>query len=204
MKKKRNWSKGSITIEACVALTLFMFLILTLYSFFYVFEAQMKIKLNLIRTAESMSVDPFVSSRVNEKIVGEDATLGDLFASIGLHISTKNESFISESNWYKEFDSKEDNVIKAQNEYQKNQADLGNVAKTRFVALYNGGDEAAMVQSLKKLWVVDGNVDLSESVMENGNLKLVASYKLKYLFDYPAFKMPDIEMKQTAVSKVWK
>lgn len=204
MKKKRNWSKGSITIEACVALTLFMFLILTLYSFFYVFEAQMKIKLNLIRTAESMSVDPFVSSRVDKATLGHDATISDFLSSLSLYLVTKNDSFVSEGTWYKEFDSKEDNVIKAQNEYQKNQADLGNVAKTRFVALYNGGDEAAMVQSLNKLRVVDGNVDLSESVMENGNLKLVASYKLKYLFDYPAFKMPDIEMKQTAVSKVWK
>lgn len=204
MKKKNTWNNGSITIEACLALTLFMFLILTLYSFFYVFEAQMKIKLNLIRTAESMSVDPFVSTRVDKKILGHDATVSDLLASLSLHLITKNESFVSEGTWYKELDNKATDTEKAQKEYQQNKTNLVDTAKTRFVAMYNGGDEVAMNESLKTLRVVDGKVDLSESVMEDGNLKLVATYKIKYLFDYPAFDMPDLEIKQTAVSKVWK
>lgn len=204
MKKKRTCSKGSITIEACLALTLFMFLILTLYSFFFVFEAQMKIKINLIRTAESMSIDPFVSSRVDKKILGHDAGVSDFLSSLSLHLITKNESFVSEGTWYKELDKNADDIEKAEKEYKKNNTDLGETAKTRFVALYNGGDEAAMTESLKELRVVDGTIDLSQSVMENGNLKLVASYKIKYLFDYPAFRMPDLEVKQTAVSKVWK
>ncbi len=204
MKRKNMRDKGSITIEACIALTLFMFLILTLYSFFYVFEAQMKIKLNLVRTAESMSVDPFVSSRVDKKILGQDTTVSDFLASLSLHVITKNESFLSEGMWYKGLDHEADDQEEAQKEYQKNRTELVDTAKTRFVALYNGGDEAAMVENLKMLRVVDGNVDLSESTLENGNLKLVASFKLKYLFDYPAFHMPDLEIKQIAVSKIWK
>ena len=204
MKKKKSLNRGSITIEACIVLTLFMFLILTLYSFFYVFEAQMKIQLNLIRTAESMSVDPFVSSRVDSKVLAHDASMGDFLASLSVHVAAENENFISEGTWYDGFDSKADDVEKAKKEYQENQADLKNTAKMRFVALYNGGDEDAMVESLKELRVVDGAVDLSESTIENGNLKLVATYELKYLFDYPAFRMPDLKMKQTAVSKIWK
>lgn len=204
MKKKIFSDRGSITIEACAALTIFMFLILTLYSFFYVFEAQMRIQLNLIRTAESMSIDPFVSSRIDSKIWAHDASVGDLLASLSIRATTKNEDFTSEGTWYKELDSKSDDATEAQTEYQKNQTDLKNTAKIRFVALFNGGDEEAMVESLKRLRVVDGKVDLSESTIENGNLKLVASYELKYLFDYPAFHMPDLKIKQYAVSKIWK
>lgn len=204
MKKKVVTNKGSITIEACIALTLFMFLVLTLFSFFYVFEAQMKIQLNLIRTAESMSVDPFVSSRMDSTILEIPDSVGELFASLSMQFAAKNEDFTSEGTWYKELDSKSDDATEAQTEYQKNQTDLKNTAKIRFVALFNGGDEEAMVESLKRLRVVDGKVDLSESTIENGNLKLVASYELKYLFDYPAFHMPDLKIKQYAVSKIWK
>jgi hypothetical protein len=189
MKKKAYSTRGSITVEACIALTLFMFLILTLYSFFYIFEAQMKIQSNLIRTAESLSIDPFVSTRVDSKVLGSDASLGDLFASFAVDAFTNNSDFMSEDDWYSETDE-------ANKSLQK-------VAETRFTAMYNGGDQSGMTESLSNLRVKDGNVKLKATV-KDGVLTLEATYELKYLFDYPAFKMPNLKMKQSAVSRIWK
>jgi hypothetical protein len=188
MEKRENAKDGSITIEACVALILFMFLVLMLYSFFYIFEAQMKIKSNLIRTAESLSLDPFVSSRVNSKIIGEDASVGDLLASFSVTLSKKNSDFITEDAWYSDSGTAS--------------GSLQTEAENRFVAMYNGGDKSAMEESLRMLRVVDGAVKIKAKV-ENGELNLEATYELKYLFDYPAFKMPDLKMQQTTVSRLW-
>jgi hypothetical protein len=166
-----------------------MFLILTLYSFFYIFEAQMKIQSNLIRTAESLSIDPFVSTQVNSKIIGDDGSLGDFFASFAVDGFMSNSDFMSEVDWYS--DTEEANTT------------LQEVAETRFIAMYNGGDQSSMTESLSKLRVKDGEVKLTATV-KDGVLTLEATYELKYLFDYPAFKMPNLKMKQSAVSRIWK
>jgi hypothetical protein len=105
-------------------------------------------------------------------------------------VNTKNPDFTSEEKWY---DASDTEAGKS----------LQQIAEKRFAAMYNGGDEAGMTDSLRKLRVVDGKVKLT-ATMAGDDLQLVATYELKYLFDYPAFKMPELKMEQTAVSRLWK
>lgn len=193
MNMKKNQS-GSVTIEACVVVMLFMFLILNLYSFFVIFGAQGKIRSVMIQSAESLSLDPHLNSRVPEDWM-DAGDVQTLLLKFTVNSATSSNGFVKTTKWYEADETTGD------------QTKVVEAVKERFLAYFSGGDDAVADTILRSYRIVDGldGLDFDESnVDSNGNISIVISYEQKYYFDYPLFGLENIKRKETVVSHLWK
>lgn len=184
-------AEGSITLEACIAVTLFMFLILTMYSLFMIFEAQGKIAHTIMKCGESISLDPLVTNSIE----GDIGSVNDIVGNVGIFLTTEHPEFTSTGKWYTPGTKASEN------------AELRKVIEERFAAFFGIGGKSEADSLLKKLRVQDGlkGLDFGESYIDKkGNLNIIVKYNLDYIFDYPAFHLEPIKMKQQAVSHLWK
>ena len=62
MKKWKNKELGLLSLEASISLTIFIFLMLFMYSFFVVFEARNEMAHLVLSTANSMALDTYSSN----------------------------------------------------------------------------------------------------------------------------------------------
>lgn len=196
MMKRQN-ANGSITLEACISLTMFMFFILYIYSFFIVFEAQGKITSTMFRTAQSMSLDPYATDNLIGKYdTGMPSDVGQAFAIYNVNHMDSHKGFYDKRHWYPE-SGKE----------VKGGAELQRVIKDRFVAyLSNGSKEDAntMLETLMVEGGLDG-LDFSQSYVDKGgDLCIVVTYQLNYMFDYPLFGIEPLKLEAQAVSHLWR
>lgn len=193
MNMKKNQS-GSVTIEACVVVMLFMFLILNLYSFFVIFGAQGKIRSVMIQSAESLSLDPHLNSSVPEDWM-DAGDVQTLLLKFTVNSATSSNGFVKTTKWYEADETTGD------------QTKVVEAVKERFLAYFSGGNDAVADTILRSYRIVDGldGLDFDESnVDSNGNISIVISYEQKYYFDYPLFGLENIKRKETVVSHLWK
>lgn len=184
MRKKPKAKEGALTLEACLSLTLFMFLILFLYSFFAIFEVQTKIHHTLLQAAQSMSLD----SVATERLKGDVSDLFDIAAVIGFNSANVGPEFVSPDNWY------------------DNENGIADAVEERFVAYLSAGDSGKADEMLKSLRVQGGlsGLDFSQcKVDKNGNIDLSVTYTVEYLFDFKGFNMDPLELTSTASSRKW-
>lgn len=201
MKRAKRNTEGSITLEACISLILFVFLILLLYSFFIVFQAESKIADCLIRCGESLSLDVYASEKLTTDWK-ETSSVSDFFTYIALQATEESTMFYSDTSWYKGEKDEIGNDTATSSEMEE-------VLEERFIAYLVGDGENAKSRAddlLTNLRVVDGleGIDFSESYVDSeGDLYIVVQYKLDYIFDFPGFGFEPIDMKQTSVSRLW-
>lgn len=192
MNTKGNQA-GSITIEACVVVLLFMFLILTLYSFFVIFGAQGKIKSVLIQSAESLSLDQHMNENVPEDWL-DAGNVQTLLLKFTVNMTASGDGFANTTKWYEAgTDGDQAKVVAA--------------VRERFLAYFSGGDAAAADELLLSYRIVGGysGLDFSESNVDaSGNLNIVVKYEQKYFFDYPLFGLENIRREEKVVSHLWK
>lgn len=187
MKLKEK--SGVITLEACISLILFTFLMLFFSGLMVLYAAQSEMSHVLLETSESMSLDPYAIKRLN--------TTGDMIeANLGTYVSQfitmvfgnngNNPYFATSVHWY---DSEKD--------------ELPNIAKNRFIGYLSNGDESKADDILKRYNVVSGlsGLDFSESKVDNGNLYLKVKYTLEYEFN--PFGLFTIPMEQTVKVKLF-
>jgi hypothetical protein len=183
---------GVIALEASLVLTLFMFLILTLYSFFAIFEAQSKVGHALIESTQSLSLDPYATGALDW---GEfPGSVSDVITHFFMKGSVENGKFVTTSKWYTDATTASDSES------------LNSVIKNRFVAYLANGEEADANALLLRLHVENGlkGVSFRESKIDNdGNISVVATYKVNYMFDYKLFGLKPMQFKQTTKSKLW-
>lgn len=175
--KKRDNTSGLLSLEASIAVTIFIFLMLFLYSFFVVFEARNAIGHALLTTSDSLALDPFASG----------AAQGDLLQELlyGLYGAITNDDFSETDTWYEDASKVQETV------------------RTRFIAYFAGGDRDEADKLLKKLNVVNGidGLDFSESKVSSNNLFLVVKYKLDY--EFKVFGLDTMKFEQKCCSKLW-
>lgn len=183
MKNEENrMEQGVIALDASVSLTLFIFFVLLIYSLFLVFQAQHRIAYALIESGQSLSLDSYYGERLMETKSLTDDVASLMSGFFGL--SSNDPYYVADSKWYKN----------------------GNVeqeAKKRFIAYFANGSDAKADEMLKLLKVKNGlsGLNFSESRVSNGKLYLTVKYKLKYQFN--AFGWGELNLKQTACSKMW-
>lgn len=194
-------NRGAVSIEACIVLTLFIFFVLALYSFFAVFEVQGKVSSAIMQSAQSLSVDAYNIDRIyvdfDEEEHDEISFFATLVSDFGLQNSVINEFYATKNNnWYKTHSKAKDN------------AELQRVIKERFIAyLTDEGTEAAAKELLKKLRVEGdiGGLDFGESeIDEDNNLIIRLKYKVNYVFDCPTINLQPIEFNQSTSSRLWR
>lgn len=206
--KKLKKENGVIALEASLVLTLFIFMIMFLYSFFVIYAAQGTINHALVQTAQSMSIDPFAT----EKLAVDEvpSSTYQILTSIGLDLSINNDKYISTSHWYN--DLTEDDWYKGKTEEAKlvsQKNDFESIIENRFIGyLTSEGNRESAEELLKSLNVIGGlnGLDFTESYIDydNGDLYVKVKYKSKFIFNFSTFGVNDIEFHESAVSHIWK
>lgn len=182
---KISEKKGSITLEACVSLFMFTFLMLFVAGLMVLYMAQAGMSHALLQTSESMSLDPYAIEQLNLTGAGVEASIGVYVSDLVTKMFGNNDLnpyFTTSKRWYK----------------PENKTMIQNVAKQRFVGYLANGNESKADDLLKKYNIVDGlnGLDFSESEVKDGDLYLVVKYKMEYEFN--AFGLGKIDVKQKA------
>ena len=200
-KKKRSWrsTRGVISLEASIALTIFIYLMLFMYSFFVVFEARNQMAHTLLTTADSLSLDSFANESVKENSVQE------LIYKIYGNISDSNGTYTNTSKWY---DSPSASLEKEEGEggeaVEDDGIDFHQIVKARFLSYFSGGSEAEANKILKELNIVGGldALDFSGSYVSDGDIYLSVKYELEY--EFQVFGLGSLEMGHECCSRLWK
>lgn len=185
MSRLRRKAEGVIAVEACLCLTLFMFFVLFLYSFFSIYEAQSKIQHTLLQAAQSMSLDALAI----EKLGTGNSSLYEVAEVIGFNALNKNPDFVETTAWYK-----------------YNNAAVADTGEDRFVAYLAEGDRELADQILKSYNIKNGlaGLDFSSSKKDDkGNIVLTVNYTVEYFFDFKAFGMNPLELTNSVTSRLW-
>ncbi len=185
--------KGMVTLEACVALLLFMIIMLLMYGLFPMYMAQSATAHALLQTSQSLALDNYAAKQVGEgKILGEDGVKDVMVLLVGdfLNIIPESDSGFATN---KEFTEKTDNVPE--------------IAKKRFVSYLVGDDSSeaeTKADEMLKLLRVEGGLsglDFSDSKVEGEDLKIILKYKLNYAFELDELGKADVY--QETSSKLW-
>lgn len=193
----RKRTQGIISVEASIAIVLFLFCMLFFYGFFYMTMARNAIGHALIQTGQSMAMEAYESNiftgseyaigGINDGVDNWSQVVNKLMDAIGpekLVVGGKN-GFADDSRWY-------DGTTSA----------LAGVIKTRF-ANYMAGGEAAAGTRLTAMGVKDGlsGLDFSESYVKSGDLYIKLTYKIEPWFNW--FDLPPIDFTMQTKSKLW-
>ena len=176
-KEKLLRERASVTLEAAIILPIFCFLFMALNGVFFVFSAQNQVMHTLVQTANSLSLDPYW----NEKTGVENPNVSIILQNFERSI-TQDKSFSSTESWH------------------KNETVSSGVLEDRFYSYFTGdGNKLSAYTKLKKLGVV-GNRELS-GTDNNGDLTLVAKYKMKFWFNL--FKTEPLDLSQKVKVHLW-
>lgn len=169
--------RASVTLEAAIILPIFCFLFMALNGVFFVFSAQNQVMHTLVQTANSLSLDPYWNEKTGMENLNVSIILQNFERSI-----TQDKRFSSTESWH------------------KNETVSSGVLEDRFYSYFTGDrNKLSAYAKLKKLGVV-GNMELSGTV-NNGDLTLVAKYKMKFWFNL--FKTEPLDLSQTVKVHLW-
>lgn len=95
---KQKSEKGLLSLEACVVVTLFIFFMLFIYSFFIVFETRNEMAHVVLATCNSLSLDTYET----EKIENSGSITTTFFAELyGQLTNADSDPFVNHDFWYK-------------------------------------------------------------------------------------------------------
>lgn len=187
MFKRRKSEDGTISLEACIVVPIFIFLILFVYGFIVMFMGQQMISHAMLQSAESLSLDSYGTEKIRDED-GNPAT--DLVTAFMENLFTGNFSagsidstFASTKHWY---DSSYDDY-KHGNRKQLYENDKNEVIKNRFLGYLTGKfDPTEAEEEAEKIFKQIGveEMDFSESSVDNGVLTMVIKYRQKFVFDF--------------------
>lgn len=193
MGKKIKNEKGLLSLEACIAVTIFIFLMLFLYSFFVVFEVRNEMGHVTLATANSMSLDAYENDTL-----GESDTIGQIFYNVYGQATNSQNDFTDFRKWY------DDSIVTDENGNVTLSAEFAGVVKARFIAYLTSGDADKAEEILKRYHVVNGvdGLDFSGSHISDGKLYLSVKYEIEYEFN--VFNLGSNKFEHKACSKLWK
>lgn len=193
MGKKIKNEKGLLSLEACIAVTIFIFLMLFLYSFFVVFEVRNEMGHVTLATANSMSLDAYENDTL-----GESDTIGQIFYNVYGQATNSQNDFTDFRKWY------DDSTVTDENGNVTLSAEFAGVVKARFIAYLTSGDADKAEEVLKRYHVVNGvdGLDFSGSHISDGKLYLSVKYEIEYEFN--VFNLGSNKFEHKACSKLWK
>jgi len=193
MQKRHKNESGLLSLEASIAVTIFIFLMLFLYSFFVVFEVRNEIGHTVLSTANSLAFDGYENSNL-----GDSDTLGQIIYNIYGNSTNDNNDFSDYRTWY------DDSTVTDEDGNTSLSNDFSDALKNRFLAYLTGGNPDNAEAILKRYHIqggVDG-LDFSGSKVEDGKLYVSVKYEIEYEFN--VFNLGNNEFEQSACSKLWK
>lgn len=165
--------EGVVSLEACIVLPIFIFVLMFFYGFMVFFSGHQLLSHSLIQSAQSLSLDPFATERLETS--WEDMEDGsDLIQALYAEALGGDDYFSSNEKWYKE-----------------NEELLLETAKNRFLGYLVGTGTTSEIESqaddmLKYLRIQNGidGLDFSGTKIEDGVLTLSIKYKQEFIFNF--------------------
>lgn len=190
MKKKKHGESGLLSLEASIAVTIFIFLMLFMYSFFVVFEARNEMAHVLLSTSNSLALDAYANDTL-----GNSDVISDLLYSLYGNVVDDDNQFTDTRQWYDSAGSDETSVPTGV---------FAEVVEERFIAYLTNGDPTQAEAVLDGYHIVGGRdgLDFTGSYVSGNNLYIKVSYTIEYEFNM--FGLGTLEMEQSACSKLWK
>jgi hypothetical protein len=156
---------GMLTIEASIALTAFMFLVLFILNFGNVYRAQSLVSHATNQTSQALAIESYFRETFFDSRLGNSLFVADV---LGFDQSGISDLYISLEN---------------------PRADLKNIIKTHFA--YSIADSVESADKLlRDKGVVNGlaGVDFSMSKVKDSNIIVSAKYKVKLQFSFFGYK----------------
>jgi hypothetical protein len=210
MKKIHTNQNGTVSLEACIVVTLFIFFMLFLYSLFILFLAHNSIGHAILESSESLSLDSYYYDVMDKEadesvggLIGEVAK--NLFGLNGTHeyYSADNAQWANEIKPIDQSTATNDEKADYAKKVTEQQKGVAAAAKDRFIAYFANGDEQEAKQKLKFYKVVNGldGLDFSESKIVDGDITITVKYQIDYEFNF--FNVLKQNVHQSSKSKLW-
>lgn len=193
-KKSRNLfyaEDGVIALEACISLTLFLIVMLALYSLINMFTAQSMIAHALQQTGQSIALENYKNSKSDVKTMQRLplALLQKLTEGIGASSDSKYDvggGSFSDSMVFTDFLSM-------------------NTVRKRF-ASYLGGNTENADRMLRNMGVVDGlkGITIKNGKISGSDAIIEISYKVRLIFYIEMFHFGEFESTQKVCCRLWK
>lgn len=211
---KTGKESGLLSLEASITLTIFIFMMLFLYSFFVVFEARNEMAHVTLSVADSLSLDGIYNSK---NIDSE--TVAKLLTQIFGKKANDMAYFTDNRAWYDDDSAtKNDAALKASGTQTTGKSGPGSgggsrsssdslfeeVIRKRYIAYLAGGDRDMAEKVLKRLHIKGGvnGLDFSGSYVVGGELHLKVKYELEY--EFKVFGIGVGKFEHSVCSKLWK
>ena len=188
LRHVREEQEGSIVLEACFSVIIFILFVVMMYGLITVFMVQNLIGHALMESTQSLALDTYATNKLTDQFsIGEG--LRRLLETVG-GTYPDDPAFSSRERW---FDRKSGAT---QDDWEK-------AAKQRFIGYFSGGDEKKAQNMLEAMGVVGGlnGLDFSESNVIGSDLYIRVTYQIEYLFN--PFDMAKIDTAQQACSRMW-
>lgn len=193
MERKHTKDAGLLSLEACIAVTIFIFLMLFMYSFFVVFEARNAIGHAVLATADSLSLDAYGNSKL-----GDSDTVAKIFSALYGASGSDSSDFVDSRLWY------DSSTVTDDSGNTSLSSNFSDAIQTRFLAYLGGGDSKRAQKVLEGYHIQGGvsGLDFSKSYADENNLYLCVEYSIEY--EFQVFNLKVLKMEQKACSKLWK
>lgn len=201
MKKRvsrfQNEQEGAIAIEACISLTLFLIVMLSLYSVIRMFTVQSMISHAAQEACQSIALENYNQS------LFQTGTLQQIPNSVFDWLSGGHrQNFSTSANF-----SWQEMLNPSTSEKKLSELMSVNVsnAKQRFAAYLGGGTEAASAL-LENYGVVGGldGVSFEGTNKSSTDMTIQVTYKIRLLFYLEAFHFGEFESTQKVCCRLWK
>lgn len=186
---KDHSSSGVIALEACLSLTIFIFLVLFLYSFLPMFEAQYTLEHAMLEAGKSLSVETYAAEKIGgsaDNAFRDSGSIMSILTAFKLSKADDGTDFVLYSHWYEK------------------DADTIAAVKKRVIAYMGGEDTADSL--LKILRVEDGvnGLDFTGTKVSGDDLIIHINYDYKMIFDYTPFGLSKVTIKLSCRNALWK
>ena len=191
--------EGVMALEACISLTLFMIVMLTLYSILQMFTVQSMIAHAAQESCQSMAIENYNNSSV---LTGTMQQIPNWILS--MVTGRGKDDFSSSADFSLEnfFTGSlgKDSVLKKLNA----RIDVQSNAKKRFSA-YLAGNETKADKLLKNYGVVNGldGVSFNGTDKSSTDMTIQVTYKIRLLFYIEMFQFGEFESTQKVCCRLW-
>lgn len=183
---------GLLSLEACIAVPIFIFLMLFMFSYYGVFEARNQMAHAVLATANSLGLDAYESDALTDA-----DTLASVLREFTNTPQTVNSPYTDRRKWYNNANvTTDDGSITLS-------ADFEDVVRNRFLAYLGGGDPEKAEALLKRYNIRGGADGLDFSGSRSDGEKVWLSIKYTIDYEFRVFHTKGLELEQTACSKLW-
>lgn len=184
-KKRTQNDTGVVSLEACIVLPIFFFLILFFYGFMFLFAGEQIVNHALMQSAVSLSLDSYSVDKLS------DSTNVDkmLQSALDYVMQEDDTPHSSREKWY------------------ESAADTQQEVRERFVSYVANGDEEYASRKLEQFGIVGGldGISFFECKVEGTDrdkvLTITIEYEQKYIMD--AFGLLSYDREKTITQKMW-